>query len=60
MTAMTDRPSVADPAGIPGSSELIARVKELQPLIRENAARGEQDRRVAEESIQAPRGLALP
>ena len=60
MTAMTDRPSVADPAGIPDSSELIARVKELQPLIRENAARGEQDRRVAEESIQAPRGLALP
>ena len=59
MTAMTDRPSATEPAGIPASSELVARVKELQPLIRENAARGEQDRRVAEESIQALRQAGI-
>jgi alkylation response protein AidB-like acyl-CoA dehydrogenase len=55
MTATTDHPSPAtsDPAGTPSSAELVARIRELQPLIRENAARGEQDRRVAEESIQA-------
>ena len=59
MTAMTDRPSATEPAGIPGSRELVARVKELQPLIRENAAQGEQDRRVAEDSIQALREAGI-
>ena len=59
MTAMTDRPSATEPAGIPSSSELIARVKDLQPLIRENAAQGEQDRRVAEDSIQALREAGI-
>lgn len=56
MTAMTDQPAPAgasDPSGIPTASELVARVRELQPLIRANAAQGEQERRVAEESIQA-------
>ena len=55
MTATTDHASAAasEPAGTPSAAELIARVRELQPLIRENAARGEQDRRVAEESIRA-------
>jgi alkylation response protein AidB-like acyl-CoA dehydrogenase len=55
MTAMTDRPSSATstPDGTPSSAELVARVKELQPLIRANAAQGEQDRRVAEDSIRA-------
>ena len=33
--------------------ELVARVKALQPLLRKNAAQGEADRRVVEESIQA-------
>ncbi len=50
MTSVTDRP--AD-TGIPGSAELVARVRELQPLLRKNAAQGEQDRRVAQESIDA-------
>jgi alkylation response protein AidB-like acyl-CoA dehydrogenase len=37
----------------PDAAELVARVRELQPLLAKNAAVGEQDRRVAEESIQA-------
>ena len=41
MTAMTDRLFATEPAGTAHSSELVARVKELQPLIRQNAARGE-------------------
>jgi len=56
MTAMTDQPiagGASEQSGIPAASELVARVKELQPLIRANAAQGEQERRVAEESIQA-------
>jgi alkylation response protein AidB-like acyl-CoA dehydrogenase len=38
---------------VPASDELLARIRELQPLIEQNAARGEQDRRVVEESITA-------
>jgi alkylation response protein AidB-like acyl-CoA dehydrogenase len=37
----------------PDAAELVARVIELQPLLAKNAAVGEQDRKVAEESIQA-------
>lgn len=37
----------------PDAAELVARVKELGPLLSKNAATGEQDRRVAEESIKA-------
>jgi alkylation response protein AidB-like acyl-CoA dehydrogenase len=37
----------------PTSDELLARIRELQPLIEKNAARGEQERRVVEESITA-------
>ena len=37
----------------PTSDELLARIRELQPLIEQHAARGEQDRRVVEESITA-------
>ncbi|WP_222050432.1 acyl-CoA dehydrogenase family protein [Modestobacter lapidis] len=37
----------------PSAAELVARVKELHPLLKKNAAQGEQDRRVVEESIQA-------
>jgi alkylation response protein AidB-like acyl-CoA dehydrogenase len=35
------------------ASELLTRIRELQPLIERNAAQGEQDRRVVEESIKA-------
>jgi alkylation response protein AidB-like acyl-CoA dehydrogenase len=37
----------------PDAAELVARVRELQPLLAKNATVGEKDRRVAEESIQA-------
>jgi alkylation response protein AidB-like acyl-CoA dehydrogenase len=50
MTTVTDRPAGT---GIPSSAELVDRVRELQPLIRQNAARGEQDRRVTQEVIDA-------
>ncbi|MEV4138950.1 acyl-CoA dehydrogenase family protein [Dactylosporangium sp. NPDC049742] len=35
------------------AAELVARAKELRPLLERNAAAGERDRRVVEESIQA-------
>ena len=35
------------------ATELVARVRELQPLLADNAAKGEIDRRVVEESIAA-------
>ena len=38
---------------IPTSAELLARIRDLQPLIEKNAAQGERDRRVVEESITA-------
>jgi alkylation response protein AidB-like acyl-CoA dehydrogenase len=50
MTTVTDRPAGT---GIPSSAELVDRVRELQPLIRQNAAQGEQDRRVTQEVIDA-------
>lgn len=37
----------------PDAAELVARVRELQPLLAKNATVGEKDRRVAEESMQA-------
>jgi alkylation response protein AidB-like acyl-CoA dehydrogenase len=40
-------------AAAPSSDELVARIRELQPLIEKNAAQGEADRRVVEESITA-------
>jgi alkylation response protein AidB-like acyl-CoA dehydrogenase len=40
-------------AAAPSSDDLIARIRELQPLIEKNAAQGEADRRVVEESITA-------
>jgi alkylation response protein AidB-like acyl-CoA dehydrogenase len=43
----------------PDAAELVARVKELHPLLSKNATIGEQDRRVAEESIQALAGAGL-
>ena len=50
---MTDRPRVTETAAVPDASELLARIERLLPLLRENAAQGEQDRRVAQESIDA-------
>jgi alkylation response protein AidB-like acyl-CoA dehydrogenase len=50
MTSVTDRATDAD---IPSAADLVARIRELQPLLRENAARGEQDRRVVQSSIDA-------
>src|ERR1700733_9693062 len=43
----------ATTAAAPSSDELVARICELQPLIEKNAAQGEADRRVVEESIAA-------
>ena len=37
----------------PSTAELVARVRELHPLLKKNAEAGERDRRVVEESIQA-------
>lgn len=37
----------------PSADELITRVREIQPLLEKHAAQGEQDRRVAAESIEA-------
>ncbi len=50
---MTSTTETQPTAQAPDAAELVARVKELQPLIRKNAAQGEKDRRVVEESIQA-------
>jgi len=52
MTTLTDPYAVTD---APDTAELVARVQRLHPLLRKNAAQGEQDRRVVEESIQALR-----
>ena len=38
---------------LPTDAELVARARELKPLLAANAAQGETDRRVVEESIQA-------
>jgi alkylation response protein AidB-like acyl-CoA dehydrogenase len=57
MTAVTDHlPSAGT---VPDSAELVARVKELHPLLRAHAAAGEENRRVAEESMQALRQAGL-
>ncbi|MBB2893451.1 acyl-CoA dehydrogenase family protein [Flexivirga oryzae] len=49
--------SIATPANpsttVPTSEELVARIRELQPLIAGHSAEGEQNRRVVEESIAA-------
>ena len=50
MTIATERP--ADTT-IPSVDQILARIAELQPLLERNAAQGETDRRVVEESITA-------
>ncbi len=61
MSAVTDHLSAAesDTVSTPDATELVARIKELQPLLREHAAQGEQDRRVAEDVIQALRAAGV-
>ena len=65
MTATTDHrsaPGAADgtaPSAVPSSAELVARVTGLHPLLRANAAPGEEDRRVAEPSMQALREAGI-
>ncbi|WP_405009489.1 acyl-CoA dehydrogenase family protein [Kitasatospora sp. NBC_01539] len=49
-SATTEAPTVGT---APGTEELVTRIRELHPLLERNAAQGEQDRRVVEESIQA-------
>lgn len=49
MTETAQNPATA----VPTSEELVARIKELQPLLAANSAQGETDRRVVEESIVA-------
>lgn len=43
----------------PTVEELVARAKELRPLLRKNAAQGDADRRTTEESIQALKDAGL-
>jgi alkylation response protein AidB-like acyl-CoA dehydrogenase len=50
---MTSTTQTQPTAEAPDAVELVARVKELLPLLKKNAAQGEKDRRVVEESIQA-------
>jgi alkylation response protein AidB-like acyl-CoA dehydrogenase len=61
MTATADHPAPAGsgPAAPPSSDELVARVRELAPMLRANAAAGEEDRRVAEESMAALRQAGI-
>lgn len=51
MTTLHDTPTSSPTA--PTSEELLARAQALAPLLKKNAAQGETDRRVVEESIQA-------
>ncbi|MFL1380808.1 acyl-CoA dehydrogenase family protein [Nocardiopsis protaetiae] len=55
MTTTADASATADTSAAPGTTaaDLLDRVRELRPLLEKNAARGEEDRRVAEESITA-------
>ncbi|WCT05747.1 acyl-CoA dehydrogenase family protein [Rhodococcus qingshengii] len=54
---MTDQSLATRPSDQPSPTreEIVARVRGLQPLIAANGARGEQDRRVPEETISALR-----
>lgn len=49
----TAETSLETSTSAPEAAELVARAKELRPRLAKNAATGEQDRRVAEDSIQA-------
>ena len=45
--------TVGAPVAIPTTAELVERIRALQPMLAKNAAQGETDRRVVEESITA-------
>jgi alkylation response protein AidB-like acyl-CoA dehydrogenase len=45
--------TVGAPVAIPTAAELVERIRALQPMLAKNAAQGETDRRVVEESITA-------
>jgi alkylation response protein AidB-like acyl-CoA dehydrogenase len=49
-SATTEGPTTGT---VPTTEEMVARVRALHPLLEGNAAQGEQDRRVVEESLQA-------
>ena len=51
--ALPDTTTEAAAPAVPTAAELVARARALQPLLAANAVKGEADRRVAEESIQA-------
>lgn len=51
--ATAQAPNPAGPGPAPTTAELVARARALGPLLAANASKGEADRRVAEESIQA-------
>ena len=59
MTADDRSPAPRRAIPVPRSAELVARVTELHPLLRANAAAGEEDRRVAEESMRALREAGI-
>ena len=60
MTAVTDHlPSAGANPSTPSSAELVARVRELHAMLRANAAQGEEDRRVAEDSMRALREAGI-
>ena len=45
--------TVDAPVTVPTAAELVERIQKLQPMLAKNAAQGEADRRVVEESISA-------
>lgn len=45
--------TIAEPVTVPDRAQLVARATDLTTLLRKNAAEGEKNRRVVEESIQA-------
>ena len=51
MTTVTERASSS--ASVPTATDLVGRVREIAPILTKNAAEGERNRRVVEESIQA-------
>jgi alkylation response protein AidB-like acyl-CoA dehydrogenase len=61
MAAVDTTPSATSQPGgpAPAADELVARARALHPLLAANAAKGEEDRRVVEESIQAMTGAGL-
>lgn len=53
MTTVTENQYTTAQFTVPTDAEIVDRVRELQPLLTKNAAQGEAERRVVEESITA-------